>query len=79
MNLSDLLANMKVAPLGDDKIIWPHDSKGNFTIKSFYREVCVGTYFYKVRGALRHSVLKCEAPGEGARIMDARRTSIKKI
>ena len=24
-------------------IIWPHDSKGKFTIKSFYREVCEGS------------------------------------
>jgi len=26
--------------VGDDKIFWPHDAKGKFTIKSFYREVC---------------------------------------
>jgi len=38
-----LLANSKVALVGDDKIIWPHDPKGKFTIKSFYREVCLGS------------------------------------
>jgi len=26
--------------MGDDMILWPHDSKRKFTIKSFYREVC---------------------------------------
>jgi len=40
LNLLPLLANIKVALVGDDMIIWPHDSKGKFTIKSFYREVC---------------------------------------
>ena len=33
--------NTKVATVGNDKIIWPHDSKWMFTIKSFYMEVCV--------------------------------------
>ena len=42
MNLLALLANAKVALVGDDMILWPHDSKRNFTIKSFYREVCQG-------------------------------------
>ena len=41
LNLLALLANTKVALVGDNKITWPHDSKGNFTIKSFYREVCI--------------------------------------
>jgi len=43
LNLLALLANTKVALVGDNKITWPHDSKGNFTIKSFYREVCEGS------------------------------------
>jgi len=29
-----------VSPVGDDRMIWPHDSKGKFTIKSFYRVLC---------------------------------------
>jgi len=36
LSLLALLANAKV---GDDMILWPHDSKRKFTIKSFYREV----------------------------------------
>ena len=42
LNVLVLPANTKVAPVSDNKIIWPHDSKGKFTIKSFYREVCEG-------------------------------------
>jgi len=38
-----LLANTKVAPVGNNKIIWPHDSKGKFTVKSFCGEVCEGS------------------------------------
>ena len=44
LNLLALLANTKIAPVGNDKIILPHDSKGNFIIKIFYREVCVGFF-----------------------------------
>jgi len=43
LNLLALHVNTNVAPVGDDNIIWPHDSKGKFTIKSFYKEVCVGS------------------------------------
>ena len=42
MNPLALLANTKVTPVGDDKMIWPHDSKRKFTIKNFYRVVCEG-------------------------------------
>ena len=42
MNLLALLANTKVSLVGDDRMIWPQDSKGKFTIKSFYRVVCEG-------------------------------------
>ena len=38
-----LLANIKVALVGDDMILWLHDSKKKLTIKSFYREVCKGS------------------------------------
>ena len=43
MNLLALLANTKVAPVDDEKINWPHDSKGKFTTKSFHRQVCEGS------------------------------------
>ena len=43
MNLLALLANAEVVPVGDDMILWPHDSKRKFKIKSFYREVCEGS------------------------------------
>ena len=33
LNLLALLANTKVAPVGDDKIIWPHDSKGSLLLR----------------------------------------------
>ena len=36
-------ADIKVAPVGDDRMIWPHDSKGEFTIKSFYRVLGEGS------------------------------------
>ena len=42
MNLLALIANTKVTPVSDNKMIWPHDSKRKFTIKSFYRVVCEG-------------------------------------
>jgi len=41
LNLLALLATTKVLPVGDYRMIWPHDSKGKFTIKSFYRVLCV--------------------------------------
>ena len=43
LNFLALLASAKVAPVGDDMMIWPHDSKRKFTIKSFYRVVCEGS------------------------------------
>jgi len=43
LDLLALLANTKVATLDDDMIIWPHDSRGKLTIKSFYRDVCEGS------------------------------------
>jgi len=43
LNLLALLANIKVSRVGDDRMIWPHDSKGEFTIKSFYRVLCEGS------------------------------------
>jgi len=39
LNLLALLAKV----VGDDMILWHHDSKKKFTIKSFYREVCNGS------------------------------------
>jgi len=39
LNLLALLANTKATPVGDNKIIWPHDSKEKFTVKSIFREV----------------------------------------
>jgi len=35
LKLLVLLANTKVALVAHDMIIWQHDSKGKFTIKSF--------------------------------------------
>ena len=29
--------------MANDKIIWPHDSKWMFTVKSFFREACEGS------------------------------------
>jgi len=28
---------MEVKPQGNDELVWPHDSKGSFDIKSFYK------------------------------------------
>ena len=43
LDLLALLANIKVVQVGEDKMIWPHDSKGEFTIKSFYTVLCEGS------------------------------------
>ena len=37
LTLLALLANTKVSTVGDDKIVWPHGSKGQLTIKSLQR------------------------------------------
>ena len=43
MSLLGVLANIKVAAMGDDQIGWPHSSKGKFTINGFRREGCEGS------------------------------------
>ena len=43
LDLLALLANIKVAQVGEDRMIWPHDSKREFTIKSFYRVLYEGS------------------------------------
>ena len=39
LRLLALLANMKVSYEGDDEILWPHDSGGQFSVKSYWREM----------------------------------------
>jgi len=45
LSLLALLADSKIVSVGDDMILWPHDSTKKFTIKSFYGEVCIGSSF----------------------------------
>ena len=42
LDLLALLANISVVQVGEDKMIWPHDAKGDFTIKSFFRVLYKG-------------------------------------
>ena len=37
------MLRLHLARVGDDMILWPHDSKRKFTFKSFCREVCEGS------------------------------------
>ena len=32
--------NIKFVVVGDEEITWPHDSKGQFTVKKFCRQAC---------------------------------------
>ena len=41
LRLLALLANM-VCYEGDDEILWPHDSSGQFSVKSYCREMYKG-------------------------------------
>jgi len=43
LNLLALLTKTEDAQMANDKIIWPHDSKWMFTVKSFFREACEGS------------------------------------
>ena len=45
LSLLALLADSKIVSVGDDMILWPHDSTKKFTIKSFSGEVCKGSSF----------------------------------
>jgi len=38
-NLLAKLAAMEVKPQGKDELVWPHDSKGSFNIKSFCKAI----------------------------------------
>lgn len=40
--LSLLACYKNVALVADDKMIWSHDSKRKFIVKSFYKEACEG-------------------------------------
>ena len=42
LDLLALLANISVVQVGEDRMIWPHDAKGDFTIKSFFRVLYKG-------------------------------------
>ena len=41
-NLLAKLDVMEVKPQGNDELVWPHDSKGAFNIKSFCRPLMIG-------------------------------------
>jgi len=42
LDLLALLVNITVVQVGEDRMIWPHDSKGDFTIKSLSRVLYKG-------------------------------------
>jgi len=54
-----LLTNMKVSYEGDDEILRPHDSSGQFSVKSYCTEMCKGlsTLDFSAK-----AILKSKAP-----------------